>query len=243
MKYLSLLIMAAMVSAAFAQADLTWGVKAGMNLSQHYGAKGDDLDFEVKSGLRPGFITGAYLDFAANDNLSLVIEALYSTKGSRQKITIIRMEDDPDGDGIYEMVDLEKPAIMDVKYFMDYFEVPVLLKLRTLKASNWALHLITGTAMSIKVKGRHELEGKVFLPDGDDFSEIPITESSDLSSVNMFDFSFIYGGAVDLPVKFPLSVEYRFTLGWDYLALPTYQFFEPVQLRNQAWSLMLSTRF
>jgi hypothetical protein len=59
----------------------------------------------------------------------------------------------------------------------------------------------------------------------------------------MFDFSFIYGGAVDLPVKFPLSVEYRFTLGWDYLALPTYQFFEPVQLRNQAWSLMLSTRF
>jgi len=39
-------------TSVYAQADMSWGVKAGMNLSQHYGTQGYDLDFEVKTGVR-----------------------------------------------------------------------------------------------------------------------------------------------------------------------------------------------
>jgi len=238
LRYLLIIILPFAMTYASAQAPASWGAKLGMNLSQHYGTKGDEGDYQVKTGLRPGFIGGLYVDFAANDNLSLGFEALYAMKGSREQITISKME----LDGVME--ELERPAVMDVKYYMDYLEIPVLLKLKTLKIKNMEMVAIAGTAMGLKLKGYHELEGRVYFPDGDgEYSEIPIWEESRLSDVNMLDFSFVYGGALNLMASYPLSFEYRFTLGWDYLYLPTYQFFEPVALRNQAWSVLLSTTF
>lgn len=213
------------------------GIKAGLNISQHYGTKDDSMDFEVDTGLRAGAVAGVYLDLVALPNLRLGYELLYSMKGSSQQITIKRME----LDGVME--DLAKPAVMNVKYHMDYIEVPVLLKLRVLDRPTWSMQAITGTAMGLKVRGRHRLDGKVYLPNGSSFDEIEITDSSDLKSVNMFDFSFVYGGSLDIKTRIPLFVEYRFTLGWDYLRLPTYELFDPVELRNQTYSLIFGTRF
>jgi len=210
----------------------------GMNLSQHFGSKEDEGDYEVQTGLRPGFIWGVYLDFAANENLALCFEALYAMKGSHEHIRISRME----LDGVIE--ELERPARMDVKYNLDYLEIPVLLKLKVLSIRNADLFTVAGTAMGLKIRGYHELEGKVYFPEGNgEFSEITIQEKSKLRDVNMFDFSFVYGGAVALNTEFPLSIEYRFTLGWDYLHLPTSQYSESVALRNQSWAVLLCTGF
>lgn len=213
------------------------GFKAGMNISQHYGTKDGNMDIEVDTGFRIGVMAGMYLDLVALPNLRLGYELLYSMKGSSQKITINRLE----LDGVME--DLAKPAIMNVKYNLDYIEVPVLLKLKVLDRPRWTMQAITGTAMSIKVKGKHTLDGVFYLPSGDSLDAVEITDSSDLGRVNMFDFSFVYGGSVDIKTRIPLFIEYRFTLGWDYLRLPTYQFFEPVELRNQTYSLLFGTRF
>ncbi len=221
----------------WAQTRLSWGPLLGYNLSQHYGTKGDDLDFYVKTGMRSGISAGAYLDLHIISNLSLGYELLYSQKGSHETITIKRMELDG------EIQELEKPAVMKVDYLLDYLEVPVLLKVKVWEGKKLSAQAITGTAMGIKVKGKHKLNGKVYLPEGDDFEELVISESSKLSEVNMFDFSFVYGGALDFKTRVPISLQYRFVLGWDYLALPTYQLFEPVELRNQTWSLLLQTRF
>ncbi|GAB1367126.1 hypothetical protein MASR1M36_19970 [Candidatus Cloacimonadaceae bacterium] len=222
---------------AWAETELHWGPTLGFNIAQHYGTKGDDLDFEVQTGLRAGLAAGAFLDLQALPNLSLGYELLYSQKGSHETITIRRMELDG------EMQDLAKPAVMKVDYLLDYLEVPVLLKVRVLDKKSFSAKAITGTAMAIKVKGKHKLNGKVYLPEGDGFEELLINEGSDLADLNMFDFSFVYGGALDFKTKLPLSLQYRFTLGWDYLALPTYQLFEPVELRNQTWTLFLQTQF
>ncbi len=221
-----------------AQAPATWGAKLGMNLSQHYGNKSDAEDYNVKSGVRAGISGGAFLDFAANDNLSLGFEALYSMKGSRQKIRISTME----LDGVYE--ELAKPATMDVRYYIDYLEIPVLFKIKTLSVGKLDLWAVTGTAMSLKLKGHHDLDGTVWFPNDDgSFTTFDIRESSNLKDINIFDFSFVYGGFIDLGRSFPLSIEYRFTLGWDYLHLPTYNLFEPVALRNQAYSVYISKTF
>lgn len=238
MRVFVLLLLLCSLSLLSAQAPSSWGLKAGMNVSQHYGTKGDEGDFEVKTGLRSGFIGGAHLDFAASDILDLGFEALYSMKGSYQSITIRFLE----MDGVLE--ELEKPATMKVKYFLDYVEIPVLLKLKIMNKPFAGMSVITGTAMSLKLKGYHDLDGTVYFPDGEGgFDPIHIQESSDLKNVNMFDYSFIYGGALHFNSRIPISLEYRFTLGWDYLSLPTYQLFDPVQLRNQTWSLMLSSTF
>lgn len=209
----------------------------GFNLAQHYGTKTDDLDYGVKTGLRSGIAAGAYLDLEVLPNLALGYELLYSMKGSHETITIKRMELDG------EMQNLTKPAVMKVDYLLDYLEVPVLLKIKVWGGNHFSATAITGTAMAIKLEGKHKLRGKVYLPDGDDTTELDITDDGDLSEVNMFDFSFVYGGSVDFNTKIPLSLQYRFTLGWDYLALPTYELFEPVELRNQTWSIFLNTRF
>lgn len=238
MKASLLLLLLLLPGWALAQAPATWGAKLGMNLSLNYGTKGDEGDYEVTTGLRPGFIGGLYVDFAATEALTLGFEALYSMKGSRQDILISKIE----LDSVIE--ELKRPATMKVKYYLDYLEVPVLMKLKTFSYKKLDLTTIAGTAMSLKLKGYHELEGKIYFPDGeDDFTEIRIWEESDLSDVNMFDFSFVYGGALKLQAGYPFSLEYRFTLGWDYLYLPTYQLFEPVALRNQTWSVLLSTTF
>lgn len=234
------LLLAFLLCTAFvqAQAPASWGVKTGFNLSQHYGTKGDEGDYEVHTGLRPGFIGGAFLEYEANENLSLGLEALYSMKGSREKIGINKIEID----GVME--NLAHPAQMHVDYDLDYLELPVLLKLKTFKREKLELSLITGTAVGLKVNAHHQLKGKVYFPlDGGGFEIIEISESSKLRDVNIFDFSFVYGGSLDFMMRIPLSLEYRFTLGWDYLRLPTYEMFEPVELRNQTWSVLLSTTF
>jgi len=219
------------------QTKVSYGPLAGLNVSQHYGTKGDDLDFEVKTGMRTGIAAGAYLDLQVLPNLKLGYELLYSQKGSHETITIKRMELDGD------MQDLARPAVMKVDYLMDYLEVPVLFKVRVWDGKLTSAEAITGSAMAVKMKAKHDLQGTVYLPEGDDFTEIAISESDDLSEVNMFDFSFVYGGSLLFKTMLPISLQYRFTLGWDYLALPTYELFEPVELRNQTWSLLIQTKF
>lgn len=221
----------------FATTKLEWGPKLGFNLAQHYGTKDQEQDYEVKTSLRPGINAGVFLDMIILPNLSLGYELLYSMKGSNETITINSMEID----GVTE--DLPRPATMKVQYYLDYIELPVLLKVKLADRPAFALTAISGTAMGLKVKGHHKLDGTVYFPDEDGFSIINIKEESKLAGVNMFDFSFVYGGTLELKTKLPLSLDYRFTLGWDYLSLPTYQFFEPVLLRNQTYSLGLSTRF
>lgn len=224
------------LSALSAQAEKTYGFKAGMNLAQHYGTKFDDTDMSVKTGLRPGFIGGAFMDLNVLPSFAIGFELMYSMKGSSETITIRRM--DTDEDGIPE--DLIRPAVMKIKYHLDYVEIPILMKINLLDNSKISLDTVAGTAMSIKVRSSHSLDGIVYFPDGNGgYSEIPIIEGSKLPYVNMFDYSFVYGGTLRFKRANPLFLEYRFTLGWDYIKLPTYQFFEPVELRNQTYSLLL----
>lgn len=220
-----------------AVADQTFSFKAGMNLGMHYGTKSQADDYEVHSGMRYGAVGGLGADLIVLPYFSLAYEILYSMKGSVQDISIQKIE----LDGVMET--LGKPAQMHVLYYIDYLEIPMLFKVAVLDNDFMRLKAITGSAMSLKLKGRHELRGTIYLPDGDDFTEIPISEKSKLEDLNLFDFSFCYGGSLEFKRLAGMFLEYRFTLGWDYLSLPTFDNFAPVELRNQAYSLMLGMKF
>lgn len=203
----------------------------------HYGTKSDGMDYKVSSSYRLGMVAGGFLDLNISDNLALGYEVLYAQKGSDQEITINKMVIDD----VEE--ELAKPAVMNVSYYVDYIEIPVLLKVKVLNTPSFGMNAITGTAMALKVKGKHNLDGIVYFPDGDSYTELSLKDSSNLSDVNMFDFSFVYGGNVEYKRKNTYFLEYRFTLGWDYLSLPTYTLMPPVELRNQSYSLLMGMKF
>lgn len=216
--------------------DLTLGVTAGYNLTQHYGTKDQTGDYIVRTGFRHGFTTGLNLHLPINDKFALMYEFLYVTRGSKENITIVELDDEP----------LVKPAVMDVKYFMDYVEFPFLLQYKFMEKKNFSLSMVSGVAMALKVKGDYELDGVIYFPDGDGYSTFILKDKSHLEEVNMFDFSLIYGG--ELGFQFwstPMALAYRFTIGWDYLDLPTYSAGDsaPVSLRNQSYSLSLRIPF
>jgi len=207
------------------------GISSGYNLSQLYGTKDQTGDYKVKTGIRHGFSTGINLNLPVTDRLALMYELNYVTKGAWEKITIQKFDGET----------LAKPGIMNVTYHMDYLEFPVLLQYKVINTENISLRAVSGVAMALKVKGDYRLDGKIYFPSGEEeYSIVPIKDKSNLKDINMFDFSLIYGGEFRFNIrKTPIVLSYRFTIGWDYMALPTYNALElpPVNLRNQSYAL------
>jgi hypothetical protein len=83
----------------------------------------------------------------------------------------------------------------------------------------------------------------------------PLSADSDMSEVEIFDYSFVYGfGAEFLLFRIPLLVEYRFSIGMNRLYMPTYAYVpfedeevlienDPVPLKNQNHLLMIGVTF
>jgi hypothetical protein len=235
----ALLLLLCLIPLVALASDTTfdYGVKAGLNLAQHYAPNADETEYKVRTGMRTGAIAGAWLDLNVLPHLALGYELLYSMKGSRETIKVKQMDGEV----------FAKPAVMKVKYDLDYLEIPVLLKVKTLDIGNFSLVGITGTAFSLKINGHHELDGTVYLPEGDDFSEFHVAQESRLPYVNKFDYSMVYGTLLRWNGKVRLQAEFRFTLGWDYLQLPTFSLaeveMEPVELRNQTYSVIIGMEF
>ena len=229
----ALLILSSLSILGAETVKLNYGIKTGFNLAQHYAPMPKGSEYKIKTGLRPGAIAGFWLDMRVLPQFAVGYEALYSMKGSREKITVLKMDGEV----------LPKPALMNVDYDLDYLEVPVLLKLRAWERGRLSMEGIVGTAMSVKLHSHHALQGIVYFPDGAGFSEFPINEESDLSDVNMFDYSMVYGNVLRYDGKIKIRAELRFTLGWDYLQLPTFSLAEPVELRNQTYSAIIGLEF
>jgi hypothetical protein len=216
--------------------DLSFGFKAGIGLAQHVGTEERDADYTVSSTWRKGFAVGAFLMFPITSRFSLQQEVLYVQKGSRQDIGV-------------EI--LEIPTVLHVTYDMDYIEIPVLLKFAWMKWERSEFYSMAGTALSLKVRDRYRLCGEV--TDGEDV--IPLRADSDMSEVDMFDFSFAYGFGLEFPLFGQRAlIEYRFTMGWNTLAMPTYAYVpfgedeflqenEPVPLKNQNHAIMVGVAF
>jgi hypothetical protein len=217
-------------------AEFSFGFKGGLSLAQHVGTMERGADYTVSSAWRSGFGAGAFLAFHVTSRFSVQQEVLYIQKGSRQDIGVTI---------------LEIPTVLHVVYDMDYIEIPVLLRLAWMRWERSEFYGMAGTAMSLKVKDRYRLTGEV--TDGEE--TIPIRADSDMSEVDMFDFSFVYGLGMEFPLFGQRSfLEYRFTMGWNTLAMPTYAYVpfgdeellidnEPVPLKNQNHAIMFGIAF
>lgn len=217
-------------------ANVTFGLKVGFSLAQHSGTEERDAQYKVSSQWREGFAVGAFLYLPVTSRFGLQQELFFVQRGSRQDIAV-------------EILDI--PTVLHVTYNMDYVEIPVLLKFAWLRWNHNAIFSLAGTAISFKVRDHYTLDGEI-----DDGNEtVPLYADSDMSEVEMFDYSFIYGLGLDFTLlRIQFLLEYRFVIGWNSLAMPTYAYVpfgdeeilidnDPVPLKNQNHLLLLGISF
>lgn len=217
-------------------ADVSFGFKTGIGFSQHTGIEERNSEYSVSSGWRTGYIFGLWANWPVTERFGLQQELVYVQKGSYQDITV-------------DILDI--PTVLDVTYEMDYIEIPVLLKFVVYRKYETAVYTLAGTALSLKVRDRYILAGEI--DDGDQV--VPLRADADMSEVDMFDYSFIYGTGVSFSLLGrEFLLEHRFVIGWNTLAMPTYTYVpigdeqllvenEPVPLKNQNHLVMLGIRF
>ncbi len=215
---------------------VSFGIKGAVAFSQHSGIEERDSEYDVSSSWRTGFAGAVFLYVPVTPRFGIQQEISYVQKGSRQKIGV-------------EI--LEVPTVLNVTYDIDYIEIPVLLRFTWHRSQRWTLYSLSGTALSLKLHGRYTLDGE--LDDGEQV--VPLRADSDMSEVDIFDYSFVYGIGLEMPAfGKSLVLEYRFTIGWNTLMMPTYAYVpfgdetllidnEPVPLKNQSHAIMLGVAF
>ncbi len=216
--------------------EVSFGFKSGLSLSQHTGTEVRNAEYTVKSHWRTGFVAGAFLCVPVTSRFGIQQEVLYVQKGSRQDIGV-------------KILDI--PTVLDVTYDADYIEIPVLMKLTWVQGKRTTFYSLAGTALSLMVRDRYVLTGEI-----DDGSQVvPLRADADMSEVDMFDYSFVYG--LGLETNFwnrKVFLEHRFVLGWNILSMPTYAYIpfgderilienDPVSLKNQAHLIMVGIAF
>ncbi len=220
-KHLLILIFLAFIvsNSSSAQTGVKFGFKGGYSLGTQYGIKPPNIPYEVNSNTKSGFTGGILLFFPITDAFSVQQEFLYTTKGSGQDITMT-----------------QPPLSTSTEYTLNYFELPILFRYNFANISNVGIYGSSGFALSTLINGEYKVNGVIDMGE----VKIPIAESGNTDGLDKFDYSFIYG----LGFEFNLFnqdcfFDYRQTIGWNTLLMPTTEGGEPAPLRNQTYSFTL----
>lgn len=206
-----------------AQTGVRFGFKAGYSIATQYGTLPPDIPYEVNSEVRHGFSGGILLYFPITESFGVQQEFLYSLKGSRQQITMT-----------------EPSVSTSTEYNINYFELPIIFRYTFVNIGNVGIFGSSGFALSMLLDGNYAVDGVIDMGGG----PIPFNESGSTDGLDKFDYSFIYG----LGLTFNLFnqncfFDYRQTIGWNTLNMPTSAGGEPAPLRNQTYNFSLGMYF
>lgn len=209
---------------AQSQTGIRFGLKAGYSLGTQYGTIPPDIPYEIDSESRSGFTGGILLYFPITEAFGVQQEFLYTNKGSGQNITMT-----------------QPPVSTSTVYKINYFELPILFRYTFVSIGDFGIYGSTGFGLSMLLNGEYSVDGVVDVGGG---TQIPFEESGSTDGLDKFDYSFLYG----LGFKFNLFnqnwiFDYRQTIGWNTLNMPTSEGEEPAPLRNQTYSFTLGIVF
>ncbi|MBN2399918.1 MAG: PorT family protein [Candidatus Aminicenantes bacterium] len=219
MTYALLLLPIVWSSSLTAATDVRFGLKAGYSLSTQYGIDVPDIPYTVDSNYRHAVAGGLMVYFPITDSFGLQQEILYVMKGSREDIVM-----------------KAQSVTTHTEYNLNYLELPFVLRYKFLKLKNFKIYGSSGFALSILLNGKSELNGVVDMGG----IQIPFAESTKLEGVDIFDYGFLYGLGAEFELfKKKCFFEYRFTIGWNTLIMPTSAGQAPAPLRNQNYVFAL----
>ena len=222
-KITMILLLCMLYSILQARNGVRLGFRAGYCMAQHYGSNTSVEEYDVKTQFRHGVAAGFIFYVPITESFGLQHEVIYAMKGSREQIDV-----------------KDLPVSSRVDYNMDYLEIPTVFRFKILQYGSLHVYGCSGFALSIMLKAHYALEATVQLVEGDNNTNIPISLSGDMDETDIFDFSFLYGGGLEFKwMNKTCFFEYRFTIGWNTLLLPTFETEDPIPLRNQAYTFMI----
>jgi hypothetical protein len=203
-----------------AQTGVRFGLKGGYSMSTQYGIDVPGIPYSVDTQYRHGFAGGILVYFPVTESFGVQQELLYVTKGSREDITMA-----------------SPPLNSHTVYNLNYLELPFVFRYTFVKLGNFKIYGSSGFALSILLNGESTLDGTVDVGGG---TLIPLSGSTKLEGVDIFDYGFIYGAGLDFNLfKKNCFFEYRFNIGWNTLMMPTSEGQDPAPLRNQDYIFAL----
>jgi hypothetical protein len=187
-------------TAAMAQETAAFGIKGGVNLADlQFEADGADLSFDR----RTGFVGGLFMIWPAVSRVALQAEALYSQQGAQFD---------------------EEGANGKVK--IDYFTVPVLLRVSSAPSGQSGFHVFGGPSLGFRLRARTSgnFEGE--------------SSSEDISDdVERFDLGVTAGAGVDIN---RFTIDGRYTWGLSNLNKEDP---DEVKIKNRVATIMVGVRF
>ena len=157
--------------------NLTTGIKAGVNFANvDITAAG----LTVSPEKRVGAIGGAFIGLDVNNKGGLIIEVLYSQRGTRFDVT-------EDGVTLRDTFDV------------DYLEVPVLGRVTFKTSDAMRLHLYGGPSFAAKINNSEKVE----------LNGIDVTSMVEETKLKSYDIGLTFGGTLDVR-RFLIDVRYTY---------------------------------
>lgn len=202
-----------------AQTGVRFGFKGGYSLSLQYGITPADNRYTVSTSSRHAAAGGIMMLYPITESFGIQQEFLYVMKGSRHDI------------GIPEQ-SVQTLTVYDI----NYFELPLVFRYTFIHAGDFQIYGTTGYALSILLNGRVELDGTV----DDDGGQVSFVYADRIRGLDIFDYSLLYGlGVQSRFFDKDFFFEYRFTIGWNTLEMPTFPSEPTAPLRNQNYIFAL----
>jgi len=206
-------------SVSLGQTGPRFGFRAGYSMATQYGITPVNLPYTVATYYRHGVAGGLIIHYPITEHFGIQQEFLYAQKGSRQDITMTTMD-----------------VTTHTEYDINYFEIPVVFRYTFVRLGKIKLYGAAGFALSILLNGNYRLDGEAEV--GGISSEFSLREK--IEGLDTFDCAFLYGAGVEFRLfDKDWFFGYRFTIGWNFLMMPTYEGEDPAPLRNQDYIFTL----
>ena len=200
-----------------ASARFGFGAQGGLTLTNHWSTKEKGGGYTVESSIKAGFAAGALVTFRISRLFSLEADVLYVKKGSNQTISIPGF---PFGD-------------IEVTYELDYMEIPFLLRTYLFPSAKIQPSLAFGPYVAFLAAKKYTYR----------IAAIG-TEEKEISGIESTDYGFTSGAGLTIPANVgSLRIEYRYSMGFVDLKLPTGPGFPEIELRNYGHYLMFGLAF
>jgi hypothetical protein len=188
-------------------------------MATQYGIEEPDIPYTVDVHYRHSFGGGFLMYFPVTEAFGMQQEFLYVQKGSREDIEL-----------------KDRDIKTHTEYDMNYFEIPIVIRLTFADLESFKIYITSGFALSILLNGEYRLSGTAEI----DGIPVRFTDTNKIEGVDIFDYGFLYGAGVDVEIfGKQCFFEYRFTIGWNILMMPTAEGEEPAPLRNQDYLFTL----
>jgi hypothetical protein len=194
----------------WAEAQFFFGTKGGLGISNHWSTEEKGNGYTVESGVKLGGSIGVLGSYQISRYFAVQGEVLYTQKGSKQDVTLPPLPP-PLGD----------IGAIELTYQMDYVEIPLILKTYPFQLETFRPYTTIGPYVAFLTGNEYEMNNETlegFVPPGGD----DIGAAQEIEDLKETDYGIVFGTGLEYHLyDLRFSLDYRYTMGFVDLTLPT----------------------